>query len=394
MSETATPELRPATAIRMAILEEEMGRAPSPQVTASLEAAKKEVDAAAGTAKPAEQAAAAPAAPATPATADAAAAAPAAKPAAPPAADTPWWAQTTATEEPIVADDSTKAYLKKHFNNDDAAAVVAEYRRQAEELNGTREKARRDDELEAEINSFDPLQQEIIAEMRSGGDWLNKARSVPNLNFGKAGKDQDKLTLVKAYFGNKVSDEEFAEYKAGTANEEVTAKVDTYFELAATKFDDGRGRLIDGQKARMENGKKAKEAMANSITASVAHAATQFPALKARLTQEYAKGLMPDGTGIPPVVRSLLFNKDGTFRTDAVLRLAIAEDGDSILAARVKSTVQAATEAAEAEQIARMPNGGRAQAGGGAAKGSEEVPERIAQLRKQMGTDDREQTRF
>ena len=302
--------------------------------------------------------------------------------------ESPWWKKEGDSEgkKATQVDEATKTFLKTHFGNDDADAVIAQYKREAEELNGLRERAKVADQLEAEIGSFGPIEQEVIALMRKGEDWITKVKNTPGaeLNWRQPGEKQDPAKLVGVTYPGEVTDEEWEAYNSGVADEVTTKKINTLTGLAVKRFDELRNDRIKTTEKMISDAKAQKKAYADSLKESAEYAKQQFPGLAARITPEWEKQMEPDGTGIPPLVRKLLFNDKGVLRLDAVLRLAFAEDGHTILATQVKAAQRKAAEDLDVERVTRMPLGGRGSGGGDAADGKDKVPDRIEQLRKEF----------
>lgn len=274
-------------------------------------------------------------------------------PAAPaaPAEPTSWIDQLAETPAPQAVPEEVSTWAKS-AGIEDVNAFISQAKANQVAIADAQAKAADAEAYKAKLSELPIQLQNAIAKHLAGEDGLAYLRSTPNLDWSKDATAQDKSSLISTYFPGKVTAEDIEAAEDG--DDTAKAKIDTYFEMASTKYEAQRSSELGYQKSLVEKREQFIKQRESSVDASIAATKALYPGMAALITPDLRESLV---TG--EKIADVLYNKDGTFKADAVARIIAAEHFDELLA-RVRSAAgKQAAEKATKEALERLPENAR-----------------------------------
>lgn len=167
------------------------------------------------------------------------------------------------------------------------------------------------------------LPQEILNSMEmfyNAQDYMQAFKDKPKFNFDVAADKQDIKELVKHYFPNKFTDEDFAE-------EEKSQALDIATQASIDKFNLEK-QTRDNQRAKAaETATKQVELFKSSVNGSVASLKQTFPDIDTNELKNIQKTL----EGGQNAIVQMFINQDGTVKANAAEALMMAIHGKSVI---------------------------------------------------------------
>lgn len=172
-------------------------------------------------------------------------------------------------------------------------------------------------------NLLSGLPQEIINSMElfyNAQDYMQAFKDRPKFNFDIAAEKQDTKELVKHYFPNKFTDEDFDQ-------EEKSQALDIATQASIDKFNLEK-QTKDQQRAKAaESATKQVELFKSSVNGSVGNLKQTFPDIDTNELKTIQKTL----EGGQNAVVQMFFNNDGTVKANAAEALMMALHGKSVI---------------------------------------------------------------
>jgi hypothetical protein len=172
-------------------------------------------------------------------------------------------------------------------------------------------------------NLLSGLPQEIINSMElfyNAQDYMQAFKDKPKFNFDVTADKQDIKELVKHYFPNKFTDEDFAE-------EEKSQALDIATQASIDKFNLEK-QTRDNQRAKAaEAATKQVELLKSSVNSSVSNLKQTFPDIDTNELKNIQKTL----EGGQNAIVQMFLNQDGTVKANAAEALMMAIHGKSVI---------------------------------------------------------------
>lgn len=219
---------------------------------------------------------------------------------------------------PFSLDEKAKAFLKKKYAIADEGkffASVDKWRTDSQKLNEVQDN---NEELLEGLQSLPDNIKAAINAFAEGQDYHEAFGNVNRFNFNKEFKDQDKDDVVSHYFPDKykvlmkkLEDEDLTEDEVEERINDLADAAEALYKKDKKGIEEKRADLIRKEQDRV---KKMKE----SVNSSVKHLQKIYPNFRQAELQRIRQILVE---GNPD---SIFFNKDGSYKEDAAVRLANA----------------------------------------------------------------------
>lgn len=216
--------------------------------------------------------------------------------------------------------------LKAELGFDTPQAIKQHMLQLGEEATLLKSKAQEADTIKAAIDSFPLELQNAINKQLQGEDGVAYLQNTKQgVSLSKDAKDIDSAKLVDAYFPGKFSAEQREAIKDGTADETLKAAHDRFAELATMEHNNQRTTEQGRVKAQEDARVKQREAVETSRAAAIAHLKnnkTLAALVGPDIIDKFSKGQLE---------AEYLYNPDGTYRPEALARLATIGIHDKIV---------------------------------------------------------------
>lgn len=157
---------------------------------------------------------------------------------------------------------------------------------------------------------------ESIKLFHNGEDYMKAFDGKPRFNFTMPVEKQDIKKLVTHYFPNKFKDEDFTDENPSQALE--IAK-----EAAIEKYNTHKTNIETQRATVIQNAAVRTEAVKTSLASSVTSLSEAFPDVEKEPLDEISSIL----EGGPEKVMAEFYNKDGTVKKDAAIKMMMAKYG-------------------------------------------------------------------
>lgn len=175
------------------------------------------------------------------------------------------------------------------------------------------------------INGLKSLPPDLIEAIRlseSGEDYRSYVSSVPSLDFNKEAATIDAKDLIKAYYGNKVSDADFeaADRDSDDYDPNVERYVNSLKENAIEKFNRDKSDFNAKTESYLNSKNEKKASYQASVKQSLSSIKQFFPDATESYVQSVEDKLLKEG------IDSLFKDESGNFKPDAAARFVRASD--------------------------------------------------------------------
>lgn len=231
-------------------------------------------------------------------------------------------------------------------------------------------------ELAADLGAMPSVLQMAMRVWKEGGDVGGVLKGLPaGVDFGKGADKQDERAMVEAYYGGKVSKEEWEALGDEDMDEDtlerVKEKVKHYVGLSRDAFNAQKQRYDEQLRSYDAAQKEFVKHYGESVDGAITYATTKYPGLKAELDTAAFRGRLGSGE----MFDDLFYTKEGLLKPDAAVKYRIAENPEGFIASVQRQALKAAREQAQLEVLNRTPSGARAMAGGGDINREVDMPD-------------------
>lgn len=179
---------------------------------------------------------------------------------------------------------------------------------------------------EAVFEAMPPELFEAIRRFSHGEDWRTAVGTTEPIDFSIEYGKQDTQKLVDKYYPGKISQEEWDEFKDKDGDESVKDKINNYLSLVQDKYSLDQEKFKTHKQQYETKAAQSIQARKESLDKSRASVFETFKSSGLNIDEKYVGGL--DKTlSSDQAILSIFKNADGTLRTDAHQRLAMASDG-------------------------------------------------------------------
>jgi hypothetical protein len=232
---------------------------------------------------------------------------------------------------------------ENHPELKDFSSLMDSYEAITSQNNDLLEVQTQNDNLLNGLNSLHPDLIEAIRLYESGEDFREYISSQPNISYDSNAEDVDKKALIKAYFPDKVSDEDFEASKEDSDDYDPnTARyVDTIYENAVAKFNSGKSERVNRADKYLSEKTAQEEVVIESLERSLSSVNEFFPDATPTYVKSVEDKMLKDG------INSLFYDEKGHFKPDAAARFVRASDDGANLVSQLQKIAynQAKTDA-------------------------------------------------
>jgi len=267
-------------------------------------------------------------------------------------------------------------YIKEKTGHDNLESLVGsslKLQEKAEEYDALSQKAAN---YESVFENMPAQLYEAVDQFLKGGDWKAPITSKPNLDFTKTLDNQSEKSLVENYMPNQFTDEDWSDYKGDDVDLNLKRAMDIAINTAKSNFEKDRNEIESLQTTRLNEARENEKKLNASVDNSIEYLRKNIEGIN----DNYVKQLK--GNLNVAKLTEMFFNKDGSFKEDAALKMVMAEDGYSMMN-QYKTLAERQAETKERQQIlVRTPESPKAKKKGAENEGtvSKEVQARIAAL--------------
>lgn len=219
---------------------------------------------------------------------------------------------------------------------------------------------------------FENMPPELFAAVQKwshGEDWRNQVSATEPVNLSIEYGKQDSQQLVDKYFPNKISKEEWEEFKDKDGDETVKEKVNNYLSLTKDKYEIDQEKFKTQKEQYDRKAAQSVQARKESLDKSRVSVFETFKSSGLPLDEKYVEGLDKKLSSDQQIL-SMFKNDDGTLRTDAHQRLAMADAGFGLVTQYQKALERKIVTKAREEILDRAGSGSQAMKKSGDSSGS------------------------
>lgn len=260
---------------------------------------------------------------------------------------------------------------------EDILQEFKKYKQSAEKLGEVEEQR---DQIKSIIDNLPEEMYEAINQWyEEGKDPREVINSRPNLDFNRTEDDVPERELLNSYFPNEFSDEDLESIKSGDADERLQKAYNVTLKRAKENFRSDKDRFKNKQKERDESIKDRQKQFKESLDRSLRTFSEKFPGAD----QEYVEGVKE----VLADPSSLFYDKSGTLKEDAAVKVALAQNGYELVDRYVQQQRTEAKNEVRREEVKKKPDRPDPQKQKGSGKGSQ--GELSEEVKKKLGDLDR-----
>jgi len=214
------------------------------------------------------------------------------------------------------------------------------------------EESKKRENLEAVFEKMPSEIYQSIVAWDKGEDWREIIKNSDPTDYSKEWASQDVKSMVENFFPGKISEEEWAEYKDEHGDDTTKSKVGQYLQLAEERYGMAQQKFNAQVK---DHEAKAQQYLESSQAAFEASRAEIFEAFKGTPLSNINETALKDIDGSLSSQRQVLlefFNEDGTLRSDAHTKMAMAKHGKNLSIQQAQAMQKRAITEARREIIA------------------------------------------
>lgn len=219
---------------------------------------------------------------------------------------------------------------------------------------------------------FENMPPELFAAVQKwshGEDWRSQVSATEPINLSVEYGKQDSQKLVDKYFPNKISQEEWDEFKDKDGDETVKEKINNYLSLTKDKYEIDQEKFKAQKQQYDTKAAQAIQTRKESLDKSRASVFETFKSQGLPLDEKYVSDLDKKLSSDQQIL-SMFKNDDGTLRTDAHQRLAMADAGFGLVTQYQKALERKIVTKAREEILDRAGSGSQAIKKSGDSSGS------------------------
>lgn len=209
---------------------------------------------------------------------------------------------------------------------------------------------------------FENMPAELFAAVQKwshGEDWRSQVSATEPIDLSTEYGKQDSQKLVDKYFPNKISQEEWDEFKDKDGDETVKEKVNNYLSLTKDKYEVDQEKFKAQKQQYDTKAAQAIQTRKESLDKSRASVFETFKSQGLPLDEKYVSDLDKKLSSDQQIL-SMFKNDDGTLRTDAHQRLAMADAGFGLVTQYQKALERKIVTKAREEILDRAGSGSQA----------------------------------
>jgi len=219
--------------------------------------------------------------------------------------------------------DKINELVAKEFTDiKDIPSLMESYKELSGKLSDYESVKQKSEELINGLSSLPPDLIKAIELAESGQDYRQYISSMPTIDFKKDADSINKIDLIKAYFPDKLTEEdiEAIDEDSDYYDPKAARLVDTLHERAVEKFN-AEKKSFDGQaEAYLKKEDERREVYSNSVRNSLSSVKESFPDAPASYVKSIEEKLMNNG------IASLFYDENGLLKADAAARFVMASD--------------------------------------------------------------------
>lgn len=238
--------------------------------------------------------------------------------------------------------DEVNKYIASQLEGVDGLQVLLDrYKNTVEENSKLSEVRSQFDTYTKSLQSLDPQLLKAINTYEQGGDWRSELMSAPQIDFSKNATDFDKEALVKTYFGDKVSADDFSQWGEDKSDYDPSTSrmMDAFYDQAIQKFNADKAQNTLTFEQATQQRQQQQQKYAESVKSSLNSIQSLIPSASSEYIQTIEQDFLQNK------INSVFSTSEGELLPDAALRYALAKDGIDL----VKQLMKVATERANTE---------------------------------------------
>lgn len=186
------------------------------------------------------------------------------------------------------------------------------------------------------FNNMPPELYNMVDKYTKGEDWKQEVSQIKSFDFSKDADDQDTKSLIDHYSPEKVSADDWAEFKDPEGDENIKKAVSAYIEISKGKFSSEKEKVSGHQERIMADAKVRNEKFVESVEKTVSNLSSQIEGIDESYVKKVSEKLRQND------INSLFYDKDGFLKEGAATAFVMAQDGFELMnrlqhAAKVKA---------------------------------------------------------
>lgn len=262
----------------------------------------------------------------------------------------------------------------------DVDSLVSNYQKINSEMEAYKTIKAEYDRIEQSFEKMPPELLKAIDMAEKGEDWKGLLINSPKLDFGADADSLAKEDLIKAYFGDQFTADDFeaADPNSDYHDANVERMVNLAHAQAKEKFNNDKTKNT----LTLEEAKRSSEQKTQLYTESISKSLGSVKSFIPDVSEEYLSSISSD---LLESKQNLLFsNPDGTVKDDAALRYALAKDGVEIFQQLQKVIQSQAETITNQELLARKSQTPPAGSGSSPASANSGIRPEVAEYIKNL----------
>ena len=262
----------------------------------------------------------------------------------------------------------------------DVDSLLSNYEKMNSEMEAYKTIKAEYDRIEKSFETMPPELLKAIDMAEKGEDWKSLLSSSPKLDFGLDADSISKEDLVKTYFGDQFTADDFeaADPNSDYHDANVERMVNLAHAQAKEKFNADKAKNT----LTLEQAKRSSQEKAELYNSSVSKSLGSVKSFIPDVSEEYLSSISSD---LLESKQNLLFsNPDGTVKDDAALRYALAKDGVEIFQQLQKVIQSQAETITNQELLARKSQTPPAGSGSSPANANSGIRPEVAEYIKNL----------
>ena len=183
---------------------------------------------------------------------------------------------------------------------------------------------------------FDKMPEELYEAIKiwgNGGgaeEYRAVINSAPSVDFSKKFEDHDSKEMVEAYFKNKVTEDDWEEFKDSDGDPDVKDKVASYIELASEKYSVSQSKFEHEKSTYETNAKQMLELRQAAFNSSRENFPKAFEGTTLEIKEDYI-AKVDKSLQTQQSILAVFMNPDGSLKENAHEMMAMATEGKNVV---------------------------------------------------------------
>ena len=219
--------------------------------------------------------------------------------------------------------DKANEFIKEKTGFENLDALVNSSLEAKQKLDSFEDTEKKVSEYENLFREMPPELYQGVEAFIKGEDWKTPIISKPNLDFTKDVESHDDRALVDNYLPGQFTDAEWENYNEGGEEQDPGVKkaIDIALGQAKNQYNNDKTGLDNFQSNKVVEAENRVKVFNESVDKSIGHLKGSIENIDEGYITEIKNSLTPQG------LTEIFFNKDGSIKEDAALKVAMAKNG-------------------------------------------------------------------